>query len=128
MKTMRTLTLFTFYSLIGLLFVSCNTEKETYPKYSLTTVKYVPDSLKLEYRTWITETIRAASEHMTGGDYEDVHETIVQAKWTADGLFQVKTIGLRKEINDNHFDDLYLRSSELTNKELKILDSLKNKH
>lgn len=125
MKIIKKLTLFTICSLF--LFTSCDTDKETYPKYSLTKVEYVPDSLKVEYRTWITETVRAASEHMSGGDYENIDQTIVQGKWTADELFQAKTIGLRKEINDNYFDDLYLIPSDLSKYELKVLDSLKRR-
>jgi hypothetical protein len=125
MKNIITITLFTICSLF--LFTSCETKKETYPKYSLTKVEYVPDSLKVEYRTWITETIRAASEHMSGGDYENINQTIVQAKWTADELFEVSVIGLRKQINDDHLHDLYLSPSELSKYELKVLDSLKGK-
>lgn len=104
-------------------FISCS-EPTKYPIYTLETIEYVPDSLKQEHRTWITETVRAASQHMTGGDYEDIDETIRQAKWTADDLFEVSVIGLRKKIDRNLRNDLHLKPSELNAHEIKILDSL----
>ena len=115
-----------FYILLASVFlISCSYEKEVYPRYSLYTVNEIPDSLKLEYRTWITETIRSASQNMTGGDYENVDETIRQAKYTADDIFGTKVIGLRKEIDDNYYNDLKLTPKQLTIEENKVLDSLR---
>jgi len=113
------------YTLLALVFVGCADTIE-YPRYSLETIEYIPDSLKVEHRTWITETIRAASQHMTGGDYEDVDVTIRQAKWTADDLFEVSIVGLKKEINDNHYNDLHLMPSDMTDEETQTLKRLKN--
>ena len=108
---------------------SCNVIEGTkYPKYSLTKITYVPDSLKVKHRIWITETIRASSQNMTGGDYEDVDVTIRQVKNTADELFEVNTIGLKKEINTSFGDDSELRPEELNPFERKIFDSLINIH
>ena len=73
-------------------------ERSKYPVYSLETIEYVPDSLRMEHQKWIIEAVRAASYHMTGGEYDDPPATIRQATWTADDLFQVKVVGLRKEI------------------------------
>jgi hypothetical protein len=114
--------------LVAVLFslVSCNEDK--YPKYSLTTIEFVPDSLKVEHRKFITETVRAASNQMTGGDYEDVDETIIQAERTADNIFSSNVIGLRKKIDDNYWNDLELKPNELNVYEKKILDSLVNSH
>lgn len=117
---------YSLYAVLACVFFSSCSDEIKYPIYSLETIEYVPDSLKVEHRLWITETIRAASQHMTGGDYEDVDETIIQAKRTADELFQVNVIGLRKEINENYWDDLHLKPSELNHKEKVILDSLLN--
>lgn len=113
--------------IFGFLLSSCGQVPDSnsvYPKYSLDKIEYIPDSLKDEHREWIKETIRAASQYMTGGDYENVNVTIKQAKWTADELFSVEVIGLRKQINSNSFDDLKLAPSELSEKETKIIDSL----
>lgn len=109
--------------LVAVLFslVSCNEDK--YPKYSLTTIEFVPDSLKVEHRKFITETVRAASNQMTGGDYEDVDETIIQAERTADNIFSLSVVGLRKETDGN---SLELKPNELNVYEKKILDSLLN--
>jgi len=116
---------YVIYILLAYVFSSCG-DKGKYPAYSLETIEYVPDTLKLQHRTWITETIRAASQHMTGGDYEDVDATIRQAKWTADELFQVNIIGLRKEIDKNYWNDLHLVPNELNVYEKQIFDSLIN--
>ena len=112
--------------LVAVLFslVSCNEDK--YPKYSLTTIEFVPDSLKAEHRKFITETVRAASNQMTGGDYEDVDETIIQAERTADNIFSSTVVGLRKEIDENYWNSLELKPNELNVYEKKILDSLVN--
>jgi hypothetical protein len=111
--------------LVAVFFTSCT---EKYPKYSLTPIKFIPDSLKSEHRKFITETVRAASNQMTGGDYEDVDETILQAEYTADNIFAEKVIGLRKEVDDKHWNDLILKPNELNSYEKKILDSLINCH
>ncbi len=102
--------------------------KEKYPKYSLTTIEFVPDSLKVEHRKFITETVRAASNQMTGGGYEDVDETIIQAERTADNIFSSDVIGLRKEIDKNQWNDLELKPNEFNSYEKKIFDSLMNTH
>lgn len=126
MKRIKTLKIHALYTLLACVFASCTYPNERYPRYSLETIEYVPDSLKVEHRLWITETIRAASQHMTGGDYEDVDVTIRQAKWTADKLFELSVVGLRKEINDNYYDDLHLKPKDLKPFELTMLDSLRN--
>ena len=126
MKNLRTKLSYTLYFVLACVFLtSCSSDNE-YPRYTLETIKYVPDSLKIEHRTWVTETIRAASQYMTGGDYEDVDVTIRQAKWTADELFQVGVVGLRKEIDDNYWNDLHLLPIDLNIKEKQVLDSLVN--
>lgn len=107
-------------------YISCKEEKVVkYPKYSLETVEYIPDSLKTEHRKWITETVRAASQHMTGGDYEDIDQTIRQAKTTADEIYGEKVVGLRKQIDDSYFSDVLITPDKMTTEELKIFNSLK---
>ena len=64
--------------LFTILFTNCE-KAEKYPKYSICEIEFVPDSLKQEHRKFIIETVRAGSQNMTGGDYEDVDETIQQA-------------------------------------------------
>lgn len=88
--------------LVAVLFSLTSCGEEKYPKYSLITIEFIPDSLKAEHRKFITETVRAASNQMTGGDYEDVDETIIQAERTADNIFSSSVVGLRKEIDENY--------------------------
>ena len=118
-------TSYALYILLACVLCSCSYEDEIYPRYSLYTVSTIPDSLKVKHRTWITETIRSASQNMTGGDYEHVDRTIRQAKETADEIFGIKEIGLKKEIDDNYWNDLRLPPNQLSDKELVMLDSLK---
>lgn len=121
---LKSLTIMTISLL--LIFVISSCKKEKYPKYSLTTIEFIPDSLKDEHRKFITETVRAASQHMTGGDYEDVDETISQAERTSFNTFSVTTIGLKKQINDNLWDDLKLLPIQFTSYEKQLFDSMIN--
>ena len=114
--------------LVAVLFSLTSCSEEKYPKYSLTTIEFIPDSLKTEHRKFITETVRAASNQMTGGDYEDVDETIIQAERTADNIFSSSIVGLRKDIDKNYWNSLELKPNELNVYEKKILDSLVNSH
>ena len=116
--------LFIISLLLTIILSSCGDTRIKYPIYSLDTIEYVPDSLKKEQREWITETIRAASQNMTGGDYEDVDETIQQVEITSNRLFEVSALGLRKQINDNYWDDLYIMPVEFNKSEKQIFDSL----
>jgi enolase len=111
-----------------LLMTSCgqSNSNDTYPRYSLEKISYVPDSLKMKHRTWIQETVRAASNQVSAGDYEDVGQTIKQTKWIADDLFQVEIIGLRKEVNEDYYDDILIKPEELTPSEVKVFNKLIN--
>lgn len=128
MKLFKKLKSYTIYTVLACVFTSCSYNEVKYPRYSLETIEYIPDTLKVKHRTWITETVRAASQHMTGGDYEDVYITIRQSKFTADELFEVSVVGLRKEIDENYFNDLHLKPEELNSYESNVLDSLVNEH
>lgn len=113
-----------FYTLLlGILSISC-VEPIVYPNYSLGKISYIPDSLKTKHREFVKETVRAASQHMTGGDYEDVDETIIQAKHTADDLFQVTEIGLIKHVNENYWDDIEIRIQDMDPYEKEIYNQL----
>ena len=74
------------FLILSVCIISCG-EDEKYPRYDLGTTIVVPDSLQPKYREWVKETVRAASQHMTGGDYEDVDETIEQAEISGKRLF-----------------------------------------
>ena len=108
-----------------LLLQSCK-EYVKYPIYTLKTIDVIPDSLKTKHRDWVKETIRAASQNMTGGDYEDVDVTIMQAKRTADELFSVQVLGLNKSVDENYYNDLQLTKEEFTKQEENIFQQLKN--
>lgn len=126
MKTKQTIKAILCYILVTVL-ASCKKEEIKYPVYSLESKDIVPDSLKKEYRAFITETVRAANQHLYAGDYEDIDETIIQAERTADNSFSVKVLCLRKQIDENYWNDIIITPSEFTQKEKIIFKNLQNK-
>lgn len=127
MERIKQITKYSIYVLLTWFFISCgNNIKKKYPRYSATTKRVIPDSLKSEYRRWITETVKAASQNMSGGDYENVDETILQAERTANRVFGDDVRAIRIEMDGNHYHDLIISEYEL-NKHQKIkFDSLFN--
>ena len=110
-----------------IIFSSCESNnRRIYPRYTLDKINYIPDSLKVKHRNYIISIISAASNNMSGGDYEDVDVTIIQAERTASKLFGTNILGLRKEFDDDYYNDVMLLPSEMTPKEKLILDSLLN--
>jgi len=96
-----------------------------FPAYEYTKSAYVPDSNKVKMAVWITETVKASNNHMTGGDYEDPEDVIEQCEETAQRLFSIETEGLTKYTSPQSFGIWYSKE-QLTKRELQILDSLKN--
>lgn len=92
--------------------------------YKLQEIQHVPDSLREAHRQWITETVRAASQHMVGGDYERPDRLIERAERTANSVFSDKVIGLRRTSKQHLFFDIL--PSQMTEREKVILDSLLN--
>lgn len=76
--------------LIAFLFISCT----DYPKYSVSYEDSVPDSLKDEQKNFIIEATKAASFHMTGGDYEDPEDVIWGASKVFEHIYSVRVDGL----------------------------------
>ena len=120
-----TLKIIFLFSLL-LTIYSCK-HKEPTVEYSLGAINSVPDSLKSKQRLWVTETIKAASQNMTGGDYEDVDDPIDQAWITSERLFQVETLGLIKKVEDEgrtSFREILPKN--MTNHEKKVMINLIN--
>lgn len=112
-----------------LLLTSCSTNVEIqnkYPRYTLVKIEMIPDSLKSEYITYITETVRAANQHLSAGDYEDIENTIYAAERVANRIYEVSVMGLRKEIDKEYYNDFFLLPSEMNPNELEIFNNLKN--
>ena len=123
MKNLKRTLSYSLYVLLACVFCSCEST-EIYPRYSVDTKDVIADSLKNEYRTWITETVRAASQNMTGGDYEDVDETIEQCERIAERIFSEEVTALRIEVDEHYYNDFLKTESELNDYEKTILDSL----
>jgi hypothetical protein len=119
---MKNLFILTTAILLFATLTSC--EEEKYPKYSLTTIEYIPDSLKERYLDRVAEITSSASYHMTGGQYEDAYETIARAEVTVEDVYAVKVIGLRKQIDDSWYNDITIKPSEFSAYEQQIFDSL----
>lgn len=84
------------------------------------------DSLQTEYREWVKETVRAASEHMTGGDYEDADETILQSQQTALQIFGTTEICLLILIDGNQYNTYTVRQKDMTLDQKRIFNILLN--
>ncbi len=54
----------------------------------------VPDSMKTKQQEWITSTVKAASFHLSAGDYEHVDRTINEVTEQSYKLFSVQVNGL----------------------------------
>lgn len=109
--------------LLTIILSSCDEDK-FYPIYSLDKIEFIPDSIRQDQRVWVIEMVRAASENMSGGDYEDVDETIEQAEYTSRIMFESSVIGIRKQIDKNYWNDVYIRPDEFNEKEKAIFDKL----
>jgi hypothetical protein len=96
-----------------------------YPKYEYAMDNYLSDSAKIKMAFWITETVKATNNQMTGGDYEDPEDVIEQLEETGEKLFSVKIEGLRIKQNAGSYWE-FIPKPELTKKQIQILDSLKN--
>src|SRR5690349_9539891 len=83
--------MFTLLMIVLSAIIACDDPKTprlpAYPIYQYTIMREVPDSLKDDMAKWITETVRAANQHMTGGDYEDPEDVIDEAEDVAKNLF-----------------------------------------
>ena len=82
-----------FITIAALFVISCNGE----PSYEIETMEYVPDSLKSQQREFMIKLTESASKNMSGGDYEDVYETLQEAERISEDMFSVKVEGLREK-------------------------------
>tara|TARA_R110000772_G_scaffold17946_3_gene49977 strand:+ start:132705 stop:133085 length:381 start_codon:yes stop_codon:yes gene_type:complete len=96
-----------------ILLSSCNIEPTVYPRYSLKSITYLPDSLRIQHREYIFNT----SKHS--------NESLRYIKSMADDIFEVERLGLKVEINGVTEQDYFLTPDRMSNTELKILDSLR---
>lgn len=110
------------YSLIGLFLSSCGKTSPTV--YEIQKIHYIPDSLKQQHRDWIQETVRAASQHMAAGKYQNIDKTIRQAKFTADEIFGVSEIGLIKRLSEKSWSYIEIRQEDMTEEEKLIFGKL----
>jgi len=74
---------------IGLITVISSCNHVNTHGYILRSITVVADSLKDRQATFVTETVRAASQHMTGGDYEDPEDVIEAANNTFEHIYGV---------------------------------------
>ena len=92
--------------------------------YSVSTITFVPDSLRLKQAEWITETMRAASNRLTTSDYEDPEDVLQQAQYTSEEIFGRKVSCLR--ISHDTGDHEYVIQERMTPEQRIIYDRLVN--
>lgn len=110
------------YLFILLLF-SCAAE-EKYPRYEIQVVEVVPDSLKTKQQNFITETIRAANQRLTAGDYEEVYETVYAVRNVSTELYSVQVVALKKRISGAYGNYIYILPENMTEEEKRIFQEL----
>lgn len=113
-----------YYVLFFVCLTGC-TNQTKYPEYKLTTMIYIPDTVKTEYKTWIQETTRAAHQHLSAGKYSDADAIVYSVKREADIIFGKKIECLEKSINDNFLDNIEIPPAEMTEKEKLIFKKLR---
>lgn len=107
-----------------LILSSCEDEK--YPIYRYGVNKEVPDSLKDDETTFITETVRASNFHLSAGDYEDPEDVIVECKSTFESINSVSVEGLDILTGDGH-GYKFMSFNKLDIEQKKIFQKLKIK-
>jgi len=105
-----------FLSLI-IVISSCNHYSDN---YVLSNVVYIPDSLKDKQAQFITETVRAASQHMSGGDYEDPEDVIYAANSTFENIY-----GIKVECLYNTVSGIYIHKEDFDSIQTEIFYHLK---
>jgi hypothetical protein len=111
-----------FLLLLVVTLASCN--QTEYPIYKYGTESEIPDSLKVKYSEWVTETVKASNNNMTGGDYEDPEDVIAQAEITGHNIFSVEVEGMYiTECSECMWD--FTPVSKMTPKQLIIFNRIK---
>jgi len=109
---------------------SCRGEMEEvnkYPKYSLTTVDYVYDSLRDQFVNDVERLVRASNQHLNAGDYENVWVTLRVVKH--DILLPLYGVRIRalKISYENWEDIILIHPKDLTEKQIIIFNDLIHK-
>lgn len=118
-------------NLILLMFVvtilgSCSFEKTSeYPRYSISIMEHTPDSLIDKKAQFIVDVVDAASNRGMGGDYEDVDDTIEEAKKTANQIYSIKISCLHIETSSQDYGS-NVSPSAMTKYQRVIFDQLCN--
>lgn len=113
-------------TIITCLLWSCSTETTPPIEYRYTYQLEVPDSNLTKMTTWITTTVSAASQHMTGGDYEDPEDLVEETTRQAQQIFAVKVEGLNKyKRKGGQTDYVFIPFPELDSSEVVLFHQLK---
>ena len=117
MKVLCYILLILSFLLLVFSLISCEEKQEIHYRYK--TIKVVPDSLKEKQQLFVVETVKAASFHMTGGDYEDPEDVIQQAKTTFEDIHGIPVEGLVK-------DFVFIKYNDLDSFERALFHKIKN--
>lgn len=88
--------------LLSIFVAGCSSEPEPFP-YRYAHGEQIPDSLRDDMAKFITETVRAADQHLTTSDYEDVDDVVSEVRSTAFKIYSFETQGLQyNDPNDEY--------------------------
>jgi len=115
--------------LIAAAFTSCTSTPRPLFKYELDVLRFVPDSLESEYRSYIKELTQAAHYNLSAGEYEEADHIVYSARNIADELYEAKELGLRKiyRFSSQNYESLYIPCHKMTEEEKIIFKELQNK-
>jgi len=87
----------------------------------------VPDSLRGDMARFITETVRAADQHLTTSDYEDVDDVVEEVTYSANKVYSIPVAGLEYNDPDDQYTDswAFIPYNQLSGNQKAIFDSLK---
>lgn len=124
---MKTICAYLSLLVLGMFFfIGCdNAPKVTYPLYKYDISTYTSDSMQRTRAEWIKETVRAADQHLSAGDYEDVDDVIRQVNYTSEELFTKRGEGLRIIRSEEEYSPKFIPYEQLTSNEKIIFENLK---
>lgn len=110
-------------STLGVL-TSCVGQYPMYPRYSITSINVIPDSLREAHNKYVIDLVTVGSEHMANSDYDDVDDTLREAQRLANKMFTISVSGLHKEFNDSSSKDVYIKVKDFSDIEKRIYKKL----
>jgi hypothetical protein len=100
--------------------VACDDKKV---EYWIVKEIMIPDSLSSKQAQFVIDVVKAATNNMSTHDYEDVDDTIEQARIEAFKIYSIEVVCLRRKVSGKMTVAIY--PHEMTEYEKSIFDKLR---